>query len=275
MRMLDNVIDLNFYPSSRAKASNLKHRPVGLGLMGETEAKVACGVAFDSEEGVRFSDAAMEYISYFAIEASCDMARERGAYKSFDGSKWSKGLLPIHTARSNESVLGMATWNQLAEKVMGFGMRNSNCMAIAPTATISIITGTTPCIEPIFEIERGEKNISGQFKVVDPCVRYRRPDLLKTVWEIDPIWILKSAAMRQKWIDQSQSVNIFVRQGTKGKDLAEIYMTAWKMGLKTTYYLRGQSKIKTVEKPKEVLAPVETEQPGFCSIDNPDCESCQ
>lgn len=139
------------------------------------------------------------------------------------------------------------------------------------------ITGTTPCIEPIFEIERSEKNMSGQFKVVDPCVKYRRPDLLKTVWDIDPIWILKSAAARQKWIDQSQSVNIFVKQGTKGRELADIYMTAWKLGLKTTYYLRGQTKTK--EAPKPVIAqPVPAvleEEVKFCSLTSPDCESCQ
>lgn len=280
MRMLDNVIDLNYYPSSRAKTSNLQHRPVGLGLMGETEAKVACGVAFDSDTGVAFSDRAMEIISYYAIEASCDMAIERGAYPTFQGSKWSQGILPIHTARTSESTLGLDTvWQKLSEKVARTGMRNSNCMAIAPTATISIITGTTPCIEPIFEISRGEKNMSGQFTVVDPCVKYRRPELLKTVWEIDSEWIIKSAAARQKWIDQSQSVNIFVKAGTKGSQLAEIYMSAWARGLKTTYYLRSQTKAKAPEKPKEVEAPKdvnEQEMPvNFCSIDNPGCEACQ
>lgn len=280
MRMLDNVIDLNFYPSDRAMTSNLRHRPVGLGLMGETEAKVACGIAFDSEEGVQFSDEAMELISYYAISASMELAKTRGRYESFEGSKWSKGILPIHTARSQETVLGMDVWNKLAFEVSKYGVRNSNMMAIAPTATISIITGTTPCIEPIFEIERGEKNMSGHFKVVDPCVKYRMPHLLKTVWEIAPIWIIRSAARRQKWIDQAQSVNIFVKAGTKGKELAEIYMTAWKKGLKTTYYLRGQTKTKAADTPKKDEAKVEAqgeimESANFCSIDNPDCESCQ
>lgn len=280
MRMLDNVIDLNFYPSDRAEASNLRHRPVGLGLMGETEAKVACGIAFDSEAGVAFSDEATELISYYAISASMEMAKTRGKYESFEGSKWSRGILPIHTARNQDSVLGMAVWNQLARDVMEHGMRNSNTMAIAPTATISIITGTTPCIEPIFEIERSEKNMSGQFKVVDPCVKYRLPHLLKTVWEIAPIWIIRSGAARQKWIDQAQSLNIFVKAGTKGKELAEIYMTAWKAGLKTTYYLRGQSKTKAAETPKVAETKAQAqgeimESANFCSIDNPDCESCQ
>ena len=282
LRMLDNVIDLNFYPSDRAKASNLRHRPVGLGLMGETEAKVACGIAFDSAAGVAFSDRAMELISFHAIQASSALAVERGAYESFAGSKWSRGLLPIDTARNRTTQLGEAAWADLRAEVQRQGMRNSNVMAIAPTATISILTGTTPCIEPIFEIERSEKNMSGQFKVVDPCVKYGRPDLLKTVWEIDPSWILQSAAARQKWIDQAQSVNIFVKQGTKGRELSEIYLSAWKLGLKTTYYLRGQTKTKEAPKPALAdaalpAAPVEdTELPtNFCSIDNPNCEACQ
>ncbi len=282
LRMLDNVIDLNFYPSDRAKASNLRHRPVGLGLMGETEAKVACGIDFASAAGVAFSDRAMELISFHAIQASSELAQERGAYETFPGSKWSRGLLPIDTARRHETSLGEAAWAGLRAQVQRNGMRNSNVMAIAPTATISIITGTTPCIEPIFEIERSEKNMSGQFKVVDPCVKYGRPDLLKTVWEIDPGWILQSAAARQKWIDQSQSVNIFVKQGTKGRELAEIYLSAWKLGLKTTYYLRGQTKTKEVAKPALANAALpagdvaEAELPtNFCSIDNPNCEACQ
>lgn len=282
MRMLDNVIDLNFYPSDRARNSSLRHRPVGMGLMGETEAKVACGIAFDSPAGVQFSDMAMEFLSYYAINASMNLARERGAYESFPGSKWSKGILPIHTARDHSSVLGADVWNDLAFRVSRHGMRNSNTMAIAPTATISIICGTTPCIEPIFEVERSEKNMSGQFKVVDPCVRYRRPDLLKTVFEIDAIWIIDSAAARQKWIDQAQSTNIFVKAGTRGRDLAEIYFRAWKKGLKTTYYLRSQSTTKAAKAP-EVKAAIEQKgdmaeivmSTDFCSIDNPNCESCQ
>lgn len=285
VRMLDNVVDINFYPSDRAKASNLKHRPVGLGMMGETEAKVACGIAFDSEEGVRFSDNATELISYYAFSASHKLVTESGrkAYESFNGSKLSRGILPIHTARNQDSLLGAVAWDALANQIKTYGIRNSNLMAIAPTATISSIVGTTPCIEPIFEIERGEKNMSGQFMVVDPCVKYRRPDLLKTVWEIDPIWVLRSGAARQKWVDQAQSLNIFIKQGTKGRDLAEIYMKAWRLGLKSTYYLRGQTKTKEV--PKSLAVATAIEQPPiegvqepemkFCAIGDVDCQSCQ
>lgn len=283
VRMLDNVVDINFYPSDRAKASNLRHRPVGLGIMGETEAKVACGIAFDSEEGVTFSDNVTELVSYYAFVASHRLVVDsnRPAYESFQGSKLSRGILPIHTAIDQNTILGMDKWNDLAMAIENYGIRNSNLMAIAPTATISSIVGTTPCIEPIYEIERGEKNISGQFKVVDPCVRYKRPDLLKTVWQIEPIWILRSGSRRQKWIDQAQSLNIFIKQGTRGRDLADIYMTAWKLKLKSTYYLRGQTKVK--EQPKSlavatVIPEVNTEEPQgrFCSIDaGPDCASCQ
>jgi len=284
MRMLDNVIDLNYYPSDRARRSNLRHRPVGLGIMGETEAKVMCGIAFDSEEGVEFSDVVMECVSYFAIEASALLAAERGAYETFPGSKWDRGILPIDTARTRESALGGDLWGELRQLVRVVGMRNSNTMAIAPTATISTIVGTTPCNEPIFELQRGEKNMSGQFLVVDPCVRHTSdPRLLKTVWEIEPVWIVRSAARRQKWLDQSQSVNIFVKAGTKGSALADIYMMAWEKGLKTTYYLRSQSKVKGAGAAPEVRAAVEQQTElaevvmgaGFCSIDNPSCESCQ
>jgi ribonucleotide reductase alpha subunit len=282
IRMLDNVVDINFYPSDRAKNSNLKHRPIGLGIMGETEAKVACGIRFDTEEGVRFSDEATEWVSYFAFSASCNLVAKEGrrAYASFAGSKLSSGILPIHTARNQDSVIGLDTWNELAESIKTHGIRNSNLMAIAPTATISTIVGTTPCIEPIFEIERSEKNISGQFKVVDPCVKYRRPDLLKTVWEIDSIWVLRSGAARQKWIDQAQSLNIFVKQGMKGRDLAEIYMTAWRLGLKSTYYLRSQTKVKEVPKSLAMATaieqpPVEEQEMKFCAISDVDCTACQ
>ena len=275
VRMLDNVIDLNYYPSDRAERSNMRHRPVGLGLMGETEAKVMLGIAFDSEEGVQFSDNAMEVISYHAIQASVELAQERGRYESFTGSKWSRGLLPINTARSQSSVLGEAVWGELRQRVIKHGLRNSNLMAIAPTATISIITRTTPCIEPVFEVSRLEGNMSGKFMVIDPCVAHGRPDLLKTVWEIDPSWIIRSAAARQKWIDQAQSVNIFVKAGVRGRDLAGIYMQAWKAGLKTTYYLRSQSKDMTAPK----AAPVASTAPEgkSCPIGGGgvDCEACQ
>ena len=291
MRMLDNVIDLNYYPSDRAETSNKRHRPVGLGIMGETEAKVACGIAFDSDEGVDFSDMVMEHISYFAIKASAHLARERGVYPSFVGSDWSQGILPIDTARDKSSKLGEALWDELRQFAKG-GMRNSNTMAIAPTATISVICGTTPCNEPIFEVSRIEENMSGHFMVVDPCVKYRRPDLLRTVWEMAQSWIIKTAARRQKWIDQAQSVNIFVGANTTGKALADIYVMAWEEGLKTTYYLRSRSDTKEERKatpigassipsqpeiPQGSAEPITGEETAtkFCSIDNPSCEACQ
>jgi ribonucleoside-diphosphate reductase alpha chain len=178
--------------------------------------------------------------------------------------------LPIDTARSQSTK---ADWDIVRERLKKFGIRNSNIMAIAPTATISIITNTTPCIEPLFEVERFEGNMSGKFKVIDPCLKHGNDHLLKTVWEIDTKWIIAAAAVRQKWIDQSQSVNIFVKAGTKGRDLADIYFSAWEQGLKTTYYLRSQSKTAKAA-PKPEAAPVEAPV-EFCSIDNPDCEACQ
>ncbi|WP_197483966.1 ribonucleoside-diphosphate reductase subunit alpha [Comamonas thiooxydans] len=286
MRMLDNVIDLNYYPSDRSRNANLRHRPVGLGIMGETEAKAMLGIRFDSEESVEFSDWIMELVSFYAIEASCDLAAERGAYSTFEGSKWSRGILPIHTAKSQKSALGLPAWDALAARVARVGMRNSNCMAIAPTATISTITFTTPCIEPVFEIARGEQNISGDFLVVDPCVRWMPVDQIPTAFEIDATWVIKCGARRQKWIDQAQSLNIFVKHGTKGGKLSEIYLMAWKEGLKTTYYLRSQSKTAAA-KAAPVAAPapaaaapvedLDSIEAGtkFCSIDNPGCESCQ
>ena len=277
MRMLDNVIDINYYPSDRAKTSNQRHRPVGLGIMGETEAKVACGIAFDSDEGVQWSDEVMEAVSFSAIRASADLARERGSYLSFQGSDWSKGILPIDTARDKTSRLGEAAWAGLREYVKG-GMRNSNCMAIAPTATISVICGTTPCNEPIFEVTRLEENMSGMFMVVDPCVKYGRPDLLRTVWAMDQLWIIKTAAARQKWIDQAQSVTIFVGAKITGRELEKIYMEAYERGVKTTYYLRSRSATKEeASKPAEDAKPEASDEmpTKFCSIDNPNCEACQ
>jgi ribonucleoside-diphosphate reductase alpha chain len=278
MRMLDNVVDINYYPSDRARTSNLRHRPVGLGMMGETEAKVIAGIRFDSPESVEFSDNVMELISFAAITASLRLAIERGSYPSFEGSKWSKGILPIHTARSQESILGMGCWNTLAGEVAKYGMRNSNCMAIAPTATISLIAGTEASIEPIFEISRQEDNIGGSFTVVSPCVKYGRPDLLPTAFEVDQFWVIRCGARRQKWLDQAQSLNIYARRGTKGRDLAAFYDQAWEEGCKTTYYLRNQSDVKVPTALDKAMAamslPLE-ESPKFCSIDTPDCEACQ
>jgi ribonucleoside-diphosphate reductase alpha chain len=289
MRMLDNVIDINYYGSDRAKASNLRHRPVGLGLMGYTEYLVARGVDWESQEHLEAADELLESFSYFAIDASCDLARERGTYGSFEGSLWSQGIFPIDTAKEAGKALTSRElsrdWDLLRSKVKQFGMRNSNTMAIAPTATISNIVGTTATIEPIFQREVTKKNMSGSFIVTDPCLRYGRPELCKEAFDIDPMWLIKAAAVRQKWLDQAQSTNIFVKSSVKGKDLDVIYTTAHKLGLKTTYYLRGQSAdLKKAEVGAVIAAPAATEakeevaesqEAVFCSIDNPDCEACQ
>ena len=275
MRMLDNVIDINYYPSDRAAKSNARHRPVGLGIMGETEAKVACGFAFDSDEGVQFSDEVMERLSYYAIKASANLARERGSYMTFEGSDWSKGILPIDSAANKSNTMGDDVWNELREIVRG-GMRNSNTMAIAPTATISVIAGTTPCNEPIFELSRIEENMSGHFLVVDPCVKYRRLDLLRTVWEMDQMWIVKTSARRQKWLDQAQSTSFFVGANTTGPQLDILYREAHKAGLKTTYYLRSRTKTKAGDGTPIAESAINAPHMKFTAIDSgPSCEACQ
>ncbi|NTX18009.1 ribonucleoside-diphosphate reductase subunit alpha [Burkholderia cepacia] len=281
MRMLDNVIDINFYPSDRAKTANMRHRPVGLGLMGLSDLMAQNGIDWESNDCLDLNDELLERLSYEAISASCDLAVERGAYSTFEGSKWSQGILPIHTAR-DQSMTMPGKWVELRNRVMSYGMRNSNTMAIAPTATISNIVGASPCIEPNFERFSSKKNMGGKFLVIAPSLRYAKT--IKTAFEIDPTWIVKAAARRQKWIDQAQSTNIWIKAGTKGKDLSALYMLAWKLGLKTTYYLRTQS----AEQAKEVEAPAgaPAEAPaqdmmeaevgaGLCSVTNPDCTSCQ
>jgi ribonucleoside-diphosphate reductase alpha chain len=279
MRMLDNTIDLNFYPSSRAEAANMRHRPVGLGIMGYTEYLVKRGIDWESQAHLEEADSLLERFSYYAIEASADLATERGTYSSFEGSLWSKGILPIDTAK--EMAKGLTKreyemdWDALRVKVKA-GMRNSNTMAIAPTATISNIVGTTPTIEPIFEREYTKKNLSGVFIVVDPCLRYGRPELCKEAFEVDWRWVIDAAAVRQKWLDQAQSTNIFVKADIKGSDLNSIYMSAWERGLKTTYYLRGQSATAKKEIVQATVVEQEVEsEPVMCSLDNPNCESCQ
>lgn len=268
MRMLDNVIDINFYPSERARNSNLKHRPVGLGVMGYMEYLVQNGIDFESQAHLDFADCLFEEWSYYAIDASCELAQERGAYPTFEGSLWSKGILPIDTARGPHA--GFMDWCELRSRVVRFGMRNSNCMAIAPTATISNIAGTTPCIEAAVDLVYSKTNLSGDFLVIDPTLKYGRPELAKGMFQIDPLWVVRSAAVRQKYIDQAQSTNIFVKKGTKGKVLAEIYETAWELGLKTTYYLRTES--QSVEVVPVGVAEAEVK---LCSIDNSECEACQ
>lgn len=288
LRMLDNVIDINFYPSPRAKHSNLQHRPVGMGVMGYTEFLVAQGIDWESQEHLEMADVFFEHMSYYAIDASCGLAVLRGAYPSFKGSLWSQGILPIDTSKKKDEREPLMDWDALRAKVMKHGMRNSNTMAIAPTATISNIVGTTPCTEPAFELEAVKSNLSGQFMWIDPSLRYGRPELCKTAFEIDQSWLVKAAAKRQKWIDQAQSLNLFAKRGTKGRDLNALYMLAWEEDLKTTYYLRTQSmtpdelaaKVKAdaaiaAAKAATAAPSVDEVEVQLCSIDNPNCESCQ
>ena len=278
MRMLDNVIDLNFYPTVEARNSNMKHRPVGLGIMGFQDALYMLNIPFASEECVEFSDSSMEIISYYTILASTELARERGAYQSFKGSKWDRGIFPIDTVALLEAERGMPTgtnlkerldWSVVREAVKQYGMRNSNTMAIAPTATIANITGSIPGNEPIYKNIYVKSNISGDFIIVNsflvddlkkiglwdeqmlaaikyndgsvadiPNVPVEIKQKYKETFEIDMRWLVKAAASRGKWIDQSQSLNIFFN-GTSGQELSELYLYAWESGLKTTYYLRS------------------------------------
>lgn len=277
MRMLDNVIDLNFYPTKEAKTSNMRHRPVGLGVMGFHDALYQQNIDFASPEAVTFSDTSMETIAYYAILGSTDLARERGAYESFKGSKWDRGILPVDTLALVENERGMPTgvsreerldWSVVRDAIKAHGMRNSNTMAIAPTATIANIAGVVPGIEPIYKNMYVKANISGDFVIVNPYLvtdlkalslwsdemlhklKYHDgsiqdvpeiPENLKNkyreTFEIDMRWIIRGAAARGKWIDQSQSLNIFFN-GTSGEELSELYLFAWESGLKTTYYLR-------------------------------------
>lgn len=286
MRMLDNVIDLNYYPTVEAKNANMRHRPVGLGIMGFHDALYQIGINFDSDSAMEFADASMEAISYFAIYASSQLAKDRGAYSTFRGSKWDRGLLPIDTLDLHEQERGVnipvprtsrLDWTPVRDSIKQFGMRNSNCMAIAPTATISNIAGSIPSIEPIYKNIYVKSNQSGDFIVVNeylvrelktrglwnpqtlalikyhdgnisaiPDIPQDIKDRFKEVFQIDPRWLIKAAAYRGKWIDQSQSLNIFYA-GKSGKEISEIYLHAWDMGLKTTYYLRTLA-VSQVEK---------------------------
>jgi ribonucleoside-diphosphate reductase alpha chain len=278
MRMLDNVIDLNFYPTVEARNSNIKHRPVGLGIMGFQDALYMQNIPFGSEECVAFSDSSMEFIAYHVILASTELARERGAYQSFKGSKWDRGIFPLDTIALLESERGISTgvdrterldWNVVRDAVKQYGMRNSNTMAVAPTATIANIAGVIPGNEPIYKNIYVKSNISGDFVVVNEylvddlkkiglwdaemlgAIKYNDGSLAdipsvpmelkvkyKETFEIDMRWLVKAAASRGKWIDQSQSLNMFFN-GTSGQELSELYMYAWEAGLKTTYYLRS------------------------------------
>jgi ribonucleoside-diphosphate reductase alpha chain len=322
VRMLDNVIDINYYAVPEARNANMKHRPVGLGLMGFQDALYIQNLPYSSDEAVRFADESMELISYAAIEASADLARERGAYQSFEGSLWSQGVLPIdsieHLANARgEQFLNMdrsttLDWTSLREKAKA-GMRNSNVMAIAPTATISNIVGVCQSIEPTYQNLYVKSNLSGEFTVVNPHLvqalkaeglwdavmvndlKYydgslqaieRVPQYLKqlfaTAFEVEPKWLVEAASRRQKWLDQAQSLNLYIK-GASGKKLDLTYRMAWLSGLKTTYYLRALAATSTekstvntgtlnaVQPNTPVPAPI----PNACSIDNPDCEACQ
>ena len=331
IRMLDNVININYYSVDTAKNSNMKHRPIGLGLMGFQDALYLQNIPYCSDEAVEFADKSMEMISYNAILASTKLAKERGAYESFEGSLWSQGILPKDSLDILEKHRGKEylqvdrsetlDWDSLRKKVMKDGMRNSNVMAIAPTATISNITGVTQSIEPTYQNLYVKSNLSGEFTIVNPHLvrklkeldlwddvmindlKYfegslteisRIPDdikkLFSTAFEVEPRYIVESASRRQKWIDQAQSLNLYIGNAD-GKKLDITYRMAWYSGLKTTYYLRSiaatstekstvqQGKLNAVSSDanqtsnQELGAPAPV--PDACSLDDPDCEACQ
>ena len=331
IRMLDNVININYYSVETAKNSNFKHRPIGLGLMGFQDALYMQNMPYCSEDAVEFADRSMELISYYAILASTELAKERGSYESFEGSLWSKGILPKDSINILEENRGgeylkvdrseTLDWEKLRKKVIKDGMRNSNVMAIAPTATISNITGVTQSIEPTYQNLYVKSNLSGEFTIVNPHLvrklkeinlwddvmindlKYfegslveisRIPDdikkLFSTAFEIEPKYIVESASRRQKWIDQAQSLNLYIGNAD-GKKLDITYRMAWLSGLKTTYYLRSiaatQTEKSTVQQGKLNAVSAETDNsnshelgeaaavPDACSLDDPDCEACQ
>ena len=331
MRMLDNVIDINYYAVRKARDSNVRHRPVGLGIMGFQDCLHMLRVPYGSQEAVEFADRSMEAIAYFTYWASTELAEERGRYASYKGSLWDRGILPQDTLGLLREERGgyvdidpseSMEWKSLRERIKRHGMRNSNCIAIAPTATIANIIGVSASIEPTFQNLFVKSNLSGEFTVVN---EYLVADLKKlglwdevmvadlkyfdgnlaridrvpaelrvlyaTAFEIDPAWIVESGARRQKWIDQSQSLNIYIGQAS-GKKLDETYKLAWQRGLKTTYYLRAMgathAEKSTVKAGQLNAVPAESgaaaaagARPAvepeikFCKIDDPECEACQ
>ncbi len=314
MRMLDNVVDYNYYSVPQARNSNLQHRPVGLGLMGFQDALYLQNIPYASEEAVNFADNSMELISYYAIKASSDLAKERGAYASFDGSLWSKGILPIDSAKLLEKERGnyfdqnldsQLDWDELRGQVQSVGMRNSNCLAIAPTATISNICGVSQSIEPTYQNIYVKSNLSGEFTVVNSSLinhlkslnlwdevmcsdlKYfdgsvqqinRIPEEVKalyaTAFEIDSCWLIEAGSRRQKWIDQAQSLNLYMAEPS-GKKLDQMYKLAWVRGLKTTYYLRSLGATQVEKNSERQPTDPTTDTPQVCSILDPDCEACQ
>ena len=324
MRMLDNVIDYNYYSVPQARRSNLRHRPVGMGIMGFQDALYKLRLPYASEKAIAFADSSMEAVSYYAIKASTNLAEERGAYSSFKASLWSQGILPIDSIdileRQRDGYLDMdknqtLDWQSLRNRVKKTGMRNSNCMAIAPTATISNICAVSQSIEPTYQNLFVKSNLSGEFTVVNPYLvddlkergiwddvmvsdlKYfdgsvqqidRISDDLKalyaTAFEVDPRWLVECASRRQKWLDQAQSLNLYMSE-PDGKKMDNLYKLAWIRGLKTTYYLRSlgathvekstlsggrENKLAAVERARLGEAEVE-----LCALDDPECESCQ
>jgi len=322
MRMLDNVIDINYYAVGKARNANLKHRPVGMGIMGFQDCLHQLRIPYASQDAVEFADRSMEAVAYYAYWASTELAEERGRYSTFSGSLWDKGILPhesnglLREARGgylevDESVT--MDWEALRGRIKQFGMRNSNCLAIAPTATIANIVGVSPSIEPTYQNLYVKSNLSGEFTVVNQYLvnelkteglwdevmvsdlKYfdgslsridRIPAQLRSLYatsfEVDPNWLVEAASRRQKWIDQAQSLNIYISQPS-GKKLDDTYKLAWLRGLKTTYYLRSlgatHAEKSTVQAGSLNAVPVDGglggELPKACSIDNPDCEACQ
>lgn len=328
MRMLDNVIDINFYAVAKARNANLKHRPVGLGIMGFQDSLHLQGIPYASAEAVVFADQSMEAVAYYAYWASTELAEERGRYSSYPGSLWDRGILPhdsLDVLREERGGFVEADasvtmdWEALRKRIKKHGMRNSNCLAIAPTATISNVIGVSASIEPTYQNLYVKSNLSGEFTIANKSLvnelkkrnlwdevmiadlKYfdgaiskidRVPDdirlLYATAFEMEPRWLVEAAARRQKWIDQSQSLNIYIA-GVSGKKMDEIYKLAWLRGLKTTYYLRSLG--ATAAEKSTVHAGALNAVPAdggvtaanarteaelkYCAIDEPDCESCQ
>ncbi len=322
LRMLDNVIDINYYSVPQARNSNLKHRPVGMGIMGFQDVLYKLRLPYSSQEAVEFADRSMEIISYYAIEASTHLAEERGTYSSYEGSLWSQGILPIDSLAILEQNRGAAyleidktqtlDWKKLRDRVKKIGMRNSNVMAIAPTATISNICGISQSIEPTYQNLFVKSNLSGEFTVINPYLvndlkqeglwdevmvndlKYyngsvakinRIPEKLKqiyaTAFEVEPNWLVDAGARRQKWIDQSQSLNLYMAEPS-GKKLDQLYRYAWTRGLKTTYYLRSMGATNAEKATIDDRAlnavqvnPAPVAAPKACLITDPTCEACQ
>ncbi len=330
VRMLDNVIDINYYSVETARQSNMRHRPVGLGIMGFQDALYKQRIAYGSDAAVEFADRSMEAISYYAISASSELAKERGSYKTYPGSLWSKGILPLDSIEllvqnRGEKYIDVdrsetLDWVSLRNKVQNQGMRNSNVMAIAPTATIANITGVSQSIEPTYQNLYVKSNLSGEFTVVNPYLVHdlkdrdlwdnvmvndlkyyegsaqqidRIPEDLKalyaTAFEVEPKWIVSAASRRQKWIDQAQSLNLYIA-GANGKKLDITYRMAWYSGLKTTYYLRALAATSTEKSTVDTgnlnavssgggtdngVSAGPAAVPQACSLDDPDCEACQ